>query len=85
MKVISSHYEIDKKLFKEYCLDTARKYSEIYYWYYMPPSLHVILIHGHRMTEIMSLPIGMMSEEAQECQNKCIKKFRENLSLKISR
>jgi len=33
----------------------------------------------------MVLPIGMMSEEAQECMNKKFKKFREHFSRKCSR
>ena len=41
-----------------------------------------ILIH---VVDRMALPIGMLSEEAQEARNKDFKKFRESFSRKCSR
>lgn len=70
--------------FKEYTLETARKFVELYPWYYMPTSVHKLLIHG---TEIIdyALPIGQMSEDAQESCNKYIKRYREDFTRKCSR
>uniref|UniRef100_A0ABD2W5E4 Uncharacterized protein n=1 Tax=Trichogramma kaykai TaxID=54128 RepID=A0ABD2W5E4_9HYME len=84
LAVISSQKKINSKKFKKYCLDTALMYEKLYWWYYMPPSMHVILIHGHQIMDHLILPIGMLSEEAQECNNKNFKKFRENHSRKIN-
>ncbi|XP_031782937.1 uncharacterized protein LOC116416855 [Nasonia vitripennis] len=61
------------------------RYVELYPWYYMPPSIHTILIHGHLIVQAVVLLIGMFSEEAQECKNKDIKRYRENHSRKTSR
>ena len=44
-----------------------------------------ILIHGHQIAESSLLPIGQMSEEAQESCNKFIKRFREDFSRKCDR
>jgi hypothetical protein len=51
----------------------------------MPPSMHIILIHGYQVIQQLILPIGMLSEEAQESNHKNIKKFRERFSRKTSR
>ena len=41
----------------------------------MPQSLHHILLHGDKVAKQFSLPIGLLSEEAQESHNKDFKKF----------
>ena len=51
----------------------------------MPQSLHKILTHGHQVIQLKRLPIGMLSEEAQESRNKDFKKFEENFERKFSR
>ena len=51
----------------------------------MPQSLHKILIHGAEVIESLSLPIGLLSEEAQEARSKNLKKYREHHSRKSSR
>ena len=45
-----------------------------YKWYYMPTSVHVILIHGFGIIQEHFLPIGILSKEAQE-------NFLSNLNL----
>eukprot|EP00733_Pompholyxophrys_punicea_P001201 Pompholyxophrys_punicea_v1_NODE_541_length_1718_cov_135.763680.p4 type:complete len:115 gc:universal NODE_541_length_1718_cov_135.763680:364-20(-) len=45
----------------------------------MPPSVHKALIHGHLVVQHLqfySVPVGMLSEEAQETSNKKIKAAR---------
>ena len=71
--------------FREYCLETARLYVELYPWYYMPSSMHKILIHGADICEASPLPMGKLTEEAQECRNKDLKRFRERHSRKCDR
>lgn len=51
----------------------------------MPPTVHKLLIHGPDVISSLLLPIGQLSEEAQEAQNKNFKKYRENFSRKCSR
>ena len=44
----------------------------------MPNAVHKLLVHGSAVAAGMSLPIGMMSEEAQESRNKDFKTIREH-------
>ena len=83
-QVISCGYEIDVQKFKDYSIQTARKFVELYPWYYMPTSVHKILIHGSKIIESSLLPIGQMSEEAQEACNKYINNYREHFVRKCS-
>lgn len=50
----------------------------------MPTSAHKILIHGHQIIPTSVLPIGEMSEEAQEASNK-LRNFHEHLARKNTR
>jgi len=43
----------------------------------MPASFHKILIHGKSIIKSFLIPIGDLSEEAQEARNKDFKYFRE--------
>lgn len=85
LQVISSGREIDVFKFKEYAWETAELYVELYPWYPMPTSVHKLLIHGPEIIASALLPIGQMSEEAQESCNKFIRKFRQDFSRKNSR
>uniref|UniRef100_A0A8D8ZE87 Uncharacterized protein n=1 Tax=Cacopsylla melanoneura TaxID=428564 RepID=A0A8D8ZE87_9HEMI len=51
----------------------------------MPPTLHKYLIHGHQIIKAVTLPIGQLSEEAQEARNKDFKRLREHNSRKNNR
>lgn len=51
----------------------------------MPPTLHKLFIHGPEIIDSALLPIGQLSEEAQEARNKDFKKGREFHSRKCSR
>jgi len=85
LQVLSSGYNINYDNFREYSLETARKFVDLYPWYYMPTSMHKLLIHGPEIIAHALLPIGQLSEEAQEARNKDIKRFREDFSRKCSR
>lgn len=51
----------------------------------MPSSVHKILIHGWKIVECAALPIGLLTEEAQEALNKLFKRTREYNTRKCSR
>lgn len=85
LQTISSGHNVDTNKFRQYALDTARLFVARYPWYYMPPTVHKILIHGPEVMNSALLPIGELSEEAQEARNKDIKKYREGFSRKSSR
>ena len=77
---ISSGFEINISKFCSFCLETAKLYSCLYHWYYMPFCLYKILIHGAEVIESLSLPIGLLSEEAQEAKIKILKIYSEHHS-----
>ena len=74
---------IDK--FRIYTEETAELYVRIYPWYPMSPTLHKVLIHGSEIAKTADIPLGQLSEEAQESRNKDYKKIRGELSRKCSR
>lgn len=51
----------------------------------MPVSVHKILIHGAAIAKAILLPIGIMSEEAQESSNKVYRRIRERHTRKSNR
>lgn len=56
-----------------------------YPWYNMPPILHKYLIHGPEIIESALVPIGQLTEEAQEARNKDFKRYREHYARKSRR
>lgn len=85
MQVISSGYDIDIEKYDEYAIATARRFVEKYPYANMSPTVHKFLIHGSELIRNALVPLGQLSEEAQEARNKEIKKFREGFSRKSSR
>lgn len=85
LQTLSSGHEIDPIRFQDYAVQTARDFVTLYPWFYMPTSMHKILIHGTAIIQSAILPIGQMSEDAQESTNKYIKKNRSDFSRKFSR
>lgn len=51
----------------------------------MSPTIHKVLIHEPTIIEKAILPIGQLSEEAQEANNKMFKRYREGFVRKFSR
>ncbi|XP_055903188.1 uncharacterized protein LOC129939232 [Eupeodes corollae] len=82
---ISSGYDIHIENFRAFTLDTAKYFVDLYPWYYMPPTVHKLLIHGPDVVHSALLPIGQLTEEAQEARNKDFKTYREHFSRKCSR
>lgn len=86
LEAISSGYHIDTVKFHEYAQVTMRLYLELYGWYYMPSSVHKVLMHGAAIIESFGLiPIGQLSEEAAEARNKDFRRYRQHHSRKCSR
>lgn len=85
LTAISSGFHINTEAFDKFCLGTATLFIELYPWFYMPPSVHKILIHGSSIIENAILPIGQLSEEAQESRNKDFRHYREHHARKCSR
>ncbi|XP_016660821.1 uncharacterized protein LOC107884028 [Acyrthosiphon pisum] len=85
LKTMSSGYDISLEKFEAYTLKTAELYISLYPWHYMPASVHKILIHGIDVIRSALLPIGQLSEEAQEARNKDFRNVRENSTRKINR
>lgn len=61
---------MNAEAFSDYALDTWTRYVELYSWYYMPVSMHKLLVHGLTIIKHAILPIGQLSEDAQECRHK---------------
>lgn len=66
-------------------MNTAKLLVQEYEWYPMPASVHKVLIHGSIIIAASVLPIGQLSEEAQESRNKNCKWYRIYRSRKSSR
>jgi hypothetical protein len=56
--VMASGQDINTDAFDEYALQTARLFVSLYPWFYMPSSVHKILIHGANVIRFAILPIG---------------------------
>lgn len=85
LSTLSCSYDIDAKKFNGYALETADLYVKLYEWYPMAPCVHKILIHSKEVLELFMLPIGQLSEDAQEARHKEIRYYREHNTRKISR
>lgn len=82
---VSCGHEIHVENFRNFSHFTARLFVKLYPWYYMPPTLHKFFIHGPEIVSHALLPIGQLSEEAQEARNKDFKNYREHYARKCSR
>lgn len=84
LEVISCSKQIDSKKFGQYANDTAKMYNQKYGWRNLPSTVHKILYHGEQIIQHSMLPIGDLSEEAQEKRNKDYRFFREHNTRKMS-
>lgn len=85
LETIASGYDINLEAFRLYTAETKTLYMELYPWYFMPVTVHKILVHSTEIIKSCILPIGQLSEEAQEARNKDLRKFREGHTRKKSR
>jgi len=85
LATIPSGFHINISAFEKYAMDTAKLYIEYYNWYYMPASVHKILLHDADVIKHSLLPIGQLSEETSEARNKHYRSFQEHFTRKTSR
>lgn len=85
LEVINTNHAIDAEKFGKYAEDTANLATSLYPWYNLPSSVHKVLMHGKEIIEYAALPVGTLSEEAQESRNKDYKYYRIHHSRKFSR
>jgi hypothetical protein len=76
-------YRVNATAFDNDAKETAKLSVSLYAWYYMPASVHKVPIHGSAIVSAALLPIGQLSEEAQEARNKDIKKIQRTLLKKV--
>lgn len=85
LRTLSSGFVINLGEFKKLCDETKRLYVSLYSWYYMPATEHKLLIHSTEVIKTAIVPIGQLSEEAQEARNEDCRRFREHNTRKYSR
>ena len=85
LQVMACGHQIDPQKFKYFCDTTADLIVHLYGWYYMPVSVHKVLVHGTAVVQALPLPLGKLSEEAQEARNKDVRAYRLHNSRKDSR
>lgn len=85
LQTMSCGFDVNIPKFQEFCLGIARRYVQLYEWYPMPTSVHIVLLHGYAIIDALALPIGQLSEDAQEARNKDIRSYREKHARKCSR
>jgi hypothetical protein len=83
LQALSSGYRVNATAFDNYAKETAKLFVSLCAWYYMPASVHKALIHESAIVSAALLPIGQLSEEAQEARNKDIKKIQRTLYKKV--
>jgi hypothetical protein len=49
-------------------------------WYNISPTIHKIVVHGAAINDAIDLPLGLLSEEPSECNNKEIRKAKNQHS-----
>lgn len=85
LETINCNSLIDAEKFGHYCDETAELYVDLYNWYKMPNTVHKVLIHGKNIILAAILPIGKLTEEAQEARNKDYRRYRLGHARKNSR
>ena len=85
LECLNCGFPVDADKFGVYCRTTLDLYLQNYHWYPLPVSVHKVLFHGKDIIAASIIPIGQLSEEAQEARNKDSRKYRELFTRKDSR
>lgn len=75
LETIASGSAIHIEKFRAYCLQTAQLYVQTYKWNPMTPTVHKVLVYKAEIGKHALVPIGQLSEEAQEARNKEFKNY----------
>ena len=57
LQVMACGHRIDPQKCKAFCDETANLIVQLYGWYYMPVSVHKVLVHGPAVVEALPLPL----------------------------
>ena len=76
LAAINSKKQINADKFKIFAYETKELLNITYPWKSMTPTIHKVLAHGKEIIENSILPLGELTEEAQEARNKDVKHFR---------
>ncbi|KAF2879692.1 hypothetical protein ILUMI_26481 [Ignelater luminosus] len=82
LKTIASGFAVNIEAFEAHTTRIVELYVSHYNWYYMPVTVHKLLIHGSTIIQCAILPIRMLSEEAS---NKDLRNYRQHNARKFSR
>lgn len=85
LNVLNCREKVNTVKFGEYTRETKVLLRQLYPEKQLTPTLHKILVHSQDIMEYQSLPLGELSEEAQECKNKDYKRYRYQNTCKVSR
>lgn len=85
LRTLSSGLHINVTNFEKLLKETFILYIKLYPWYYMPVTVHKVLVHGISYIKYSNVPIGMLSEEAIESCHKVIRSNRLRHTRKTSR
>ncbi|CAH0562943.1 unnamed protein product [Brassicogethes aeneus] len=85
IRVLVSGFKINVEKLKPLLNETRSLYLSLYNWYYMPSSVHKVLVHGCEIIDFFEFPIGQLSEDALEARHKEFRKIRLHNSRKTSR
>lgn len=58
VSAINSERQIDVQAYEQYARGTVDTYNQDYSRFYMPASVHKLLMHGGRIIRAMLLPLG---------------------------
>ena len=66
-------WHIYETKFSALCKEAFNRYLKEYSGFYMPVTMHKLLVHGQDILEHFLLPIGLYSEEGQESRHQDVK------------
>lgn len=84
LNLINSQFYLDADAFELYAKDTVKLLRENYPFKKLTPTVHKVLVHGAYIIRKNVMPLGTLSEEAQEAIHKIIRKYRQQNTCKIS-
>lgn len=76
MSTINSKKEVDKERFEKYTNETLTLINKLYPWRPITPTVHKVLAHTREIMDHNILPLGELTEEAQEAKNRDVKQYR---------
>jgi hypothetical protein len=86
--LLACPYEVDPEKFQALC----DRFKEVFFdpqnnvsWYKLPPTVHKVLFHGAAILRKSPVPVGLLSEECSEANNKCMRRFQEHHARQTSK